>query len=162
MDHAAFGSLMLDYGNPDKSLQTRPLLGHDHADHHADQRSKQLHGCKVYNPQDGSTNDVLIFILNGGTTLRIGGACVGTMCAVTQDWPKVADAPGHARTSPAKAGGKPPLALAETAPCALRRSLTMSTGFSGRTIASALATPGRAFIRSRHAAQCGNSDTSIA
>lgn len=92
MDHLSFGALMLDYSNPDKSLQGRPLLGlvmmqmKPTAD-------PNTYTASVYNPQDGSTNDVEVFILNGGSTLRIGGACMGTMCAVTQDWPKVPDRP---------------------------------------------------------------------
>ena len=96
MDHAAFASLMLDYGNPDKSLQTRPLLGVTMLTI-TPTGDPNTYTAKVYNPQDGSTNDVEIFILNGGTTLRIGGGCVGSMCVVTQDWPKVADRPNTAR-----------------------------------------------------------------
>lgn len=92
MDHLSFGSLMLDYSNPDKSLQTRPLLGLDMMQVKPT-GDPNTYTASIYNPQDGSTNDVEVFILNGGTTLRIGGACMGTMCAVTQDWPKVPDRP---------------------------------------------------------------------
>ena len=92
MDHAAFGSLMLDYVNPDKSLQTRTLLGMTMLTI-TPTSDPNTYTAKAYNPQDGSTNDVELFILNGGTTLRIGGGCVSSMCVVTQDWPKVADRP---------------------------------------------------------------------
>ena len=92
MDHTAFGSLMLDYGNPDKTLQTRTLLGLTMLTI-TPTSDPNNYTAKVYNPTDGSTNDVQIFIVDGGSTLRIGGGCVGTMCVVTQDWPKVADRP---------------------------------------------------------------------
>jgi len=92
IDHQAFGALMLDYSNPDKSLQTRPLLGLNMMmiKPTSDPTS---YTASVYNPQDGSTNDVQVFILNGGSTFRIAGGCLGSMCAVTQDWPKVPDRP---------------------------------------------------------------------
>jgi len=89
---AAFAALMLDYSNPDKSLQTRPLLGLNMMQIKPT-GDPNTYTASVYNPQDGSTNDVEVFILNGGSTLQIGGACMGTMCAVTQDWPKVPDRP---------------------------------------------------------------------
>jgi uncharacterized protein (DUF2147 family) len=92
MDHAAFASLMLDYGNPDKSLQSRPLLGMTMLTI-APTGDPNTYTARVYNPTDGSTNDIEVFIVNGGTTLRVGGGCVGSVCVVTQDWPKVADRP---------------------------------------------------------------------
>ena len=92
MDHAAFASLMLDYSNPDKSLQTRPLLGMPMLKI-TPTGDPNNYTATAYNPQDGSTNDVLLFLVNGGSTLRLGGGCVGTMCVVTQDWPRVADRP---------------------------------------------------------------------
>ena len=92
MDHQAFAALMLDYGNPDKSLQSRPLLGLTTLTIKPTDDPNTYTG-RAYNPQDGSTNDVQFFVLNGGTTLRIGGGCLGSMCAVTQDWPRVPDRP---------------------------------------------------------------------
>jgi len=92
MDHQAFGALMLDYSNPDKSLQTRPLLGVQMMSIKTTS-DPNTYTASVYNPQDGSTNDIQVFILNGGSTLRVGGGCIGSMCAVTQDWPKVPDRP---------------------------------------------------------------------
>lgn len=89
-DKTAFAALMLDYSNPDKSLQTRPILGLNMLTLTATNDPTSF-TAKVYNPQDGSTNDVQVFILNGGTTLRIGGGCIGTMCVQSQDWPKVPD-----------------------------------------------------------------------
>jgi uncharacterized protein (DUF2147 family) len=92
MDHQAFGALMLDYTNPDKSLQTRPLLGVQMMSIKTTP-DPNTYTASVYNPQDGSTNDIQVFIVNGGSTLRVGGGCIGSMCAVTQDWPKVPDRP---------------------------------------------------------------------
>lgn len=88
MDKLSFAQLMLDYGNPDKSLQTRPLLGLVMLTLKptTDPTSFNAH---VYNPEDGSSNDAQVFIMNGGTTLRIGGGCLGTVCMQSQDWPKV-------------------------------------------------------------------------
>ena len=81
---------MLDYSNPDKSKQTRPLLGVQMMSIKTTS-DPNTYTASVYNPQDGSPNDIQVFILNGGSTLRVGGGCIGSMCAVTQDWPKVPD-----------------------------------------------------------------------
>lgn len=87
MPKSDFASLMLDYKNPDKTQQTRSLIG-------AQMLTVKPSGdansytASVYNAEDGSTNNVLLWILNGNT-LRIGGACIANMCAVTQDWPRV-------------------------------------------------------------------------
>jgi uncharacterized protein (DUF2147 family) len=89
-DKQAFSSLMMDYNNPDKAQQTRSILGLNMLTLTAT-ADPTTFTARVYNPEDGSTNDVSVFIVNNGTTLRIGGACLGTMCAVTQDWPKVPD-----------------------------------------------------------------------
>jgi len=88
MDKLSFAQLMLDYGNPDRSLQTRSLLGLVMLTLKPtnDPTSFTAH---VYNPEDGSSNDAQVFIMNGGTTLRIGGGCLGTVCVQSQDWPKV-------------------------------------------------------------------------
>jgi uncharacterized protein (DUF2147 family) len=88
MGKESFAQLILDYGNPDKSLQTRSLLGLVMLTLKptSDPASFTAH---VYNPEDGSSNDVQVFIINNGSTLRIGGGCLGTMCVQSQDWPKV-------------------------------------------------------------------------
>ena len=90
VEKQAFASLMLDYKNPDKALQTRPILGLTMLTLKptADPTSFT---ASVYNPQDGSTNDVQVFIMNDGHTLRIGGGCLGTVCVQSQDWPRVPD-----------------------------------------------------------------------
>lgn len=91
----AFAALMLDTKNPDKSLQTRPLLG---APMMSIKPSKDpdAYSGTIYDATTGKTHDVLVWILNG-KTLRLGGGCIGSMCVQTQDWPKVAerqDSPG--------------------------------------------------------------------
>lgn len=91
-DHDTFATLILDYNNPDRRMQTRPLLGLNMMTLRPT-GDPNTFTARVYNPQDGSTNDVQVFILNGGSTLRIGGACLGGMCAVTQDWPRAPDRP---------------------------------------------------------------------
>jgi len=88
MDHAAFSAELMDIKNPDKAMQTRPILGL-HMLTAKPTSDPANFTASIYNPTDGSTNDVQLFVLNGGTTLRIGGGCVGSMCAITQDWPKV-------------------------------------------------------------------------
>jgi uncharacterized protein (DUF2147 family) len=85
----AFASLMLDYNNVDKSLQTRPLLGVRMLTLKPT-NEPEGYTATIYNAEDGKTYDVLIWVLNGNT-LRLGGGCIGSLCAVTQDWPKVAE-----------------------------------------------------------------------
>ncbi len=92
-DHAAFASLMMDYKNPDKSQQTRPILGLTMLQVKPS-NDPTSYNASVYNPEDGSTNDVQVFILNNGQTLRIGGGCIATVCVQSQDWPKVPDREG--------------------------------------------------------------------
>ena len=92
-DKAAFASLMMDYNNPDKTQQTRPILGLNMLQLTAT-ADPNTFTARVYNPQDGRTNDVSVFIVDNGNTLRIGGGCLGSICAVTQDWPKVPDRAG--------------------------------------------------------------------
>jgi len=89
MPKADFGSLMLDYKNPDKARQTRSLLGVQMLAVKAT-NDPNAYTASVYNAEDGSTNDVQLWVVDGNT-LRIGGACVANICAVTQDWPRVAD-----------------------------------------------------------------------
>jgi uncharacterized protein (DUF2147 family) len=85
-----FGSLMLDYKNPDKSLQTRSLIGVQMLTVKPT-NDPAAYTASVYNAEDGSTNDVLVWVLNNGTILRLGGGCLAGLCAVTQDWPRAAD-----------------------------------------------------------------------
>ena len=84
-----FATLMLDYNNVDKSLQTRSLLGLQLLTLKP-AGEPEAYTASVYNAEDGKSYEVLVWILNGDT-LRLGGGCVGSMCAVTQDWPKVAE-----------------------------------------------------------------------
>lgn len=88
MEKQSFASLMLDYNNADKSLQTRPLLGVEMV-RLKPTSEPEGYTATIYNAQDGKSYDVLVWIMNGDT-LRLGGGCVQTMCAVTQDWPRVA------------------------------------------------------------------------
>jgi len=91
-DKTAFASLMMDYQNPDKSLKTRPILGMQMMTL-TPTGDPTAFTAKIYNAEDGSTNDISVWILNGNSTLRIGGGCLGSVCAVTQDWPKVPPRP---------------------------------------------------------------------
>lgn len=84
-----FGSLMLDYKNPDKALQTRSLVGVQMLTLKPT-NDPNAYTASVYNAEDGSTNDVLVWVLDN-SILRLGGGCVASLCAVTQDWPRVAD-----------------------------------------------------------------------
>jgi uncharacterized protein (DUF2147 family) len=84
-----FGSLMLDYKNPDKSQQTRSLIGVQMLTLKPT-NDPTAYTASVYNAEDGSTNDVLVWVLDNNI-LRLGGGCVASLCAVTQDWPRVAD-----------------------------------------------------------------------
>ncbi len=83
-----FAALILDYKNPDKSLQTRPLLGLqavtlDRAGAPDD------FTANIYNAEEGKSYDVRIWIR--GDTLTLGAGCFAGLCAVTQDWPRVPD-----------------------------------------------------------------------
>lgn len=86
--HADFAQLMVDMRNPDKSQQTRPILGMQMMTI-PPSNNPTAYTAKIYNAQDGSTNDINVWIVNNGTTMRIGGGCLGAVCVVTQDWPKV-------------------------------------------------------------------------
>lgn len=89
-DKTAFASLMMDYKNPNRLLQTRSVLGLQMLQL-TPTNDPTSFTVRVYNPEDGSTNDGQVFILDDGRTLRIGGGCVGTICIQSQDWPKVPD-----------------------------------------------------------------------
>ncbi len=87
-DKAAFGPQMLDYQNPKKSLRSRPILGLNMLTMHPT-NDPTVFTANIYSPQDGKSYDGIVWILNGNTTMRFGGGCVGSMCVATQDWPKV-------------------------------------------------------------------------
>lgn len=84
-----FSSLILDYNNADTAMQTRPLLGVQMITLKPT-TEPEAYTATVYNAEDGKTYDVLVWVMNGNT-LRLGGGCIASMCAVTQDWPKVAE-----------------------------------------------------------------------
>jgi uncharacterized protein (DUF2147 family) len=88
MEKQSFASLMLDYNNADKAMQTRPLLGVEMVRLRPN-GEPEGYTATIYNAQDGKSYEVLVWIMNGDT-LRLGGGCVQSMCAVTQDWPRVA------------------------------------------------------------------------
>ena len=84
-----FAPLILDYKNENKAMQTRSLLGVRMLTLKPGNGPEGYSGT-VYNAEEGKSYDVLIWILKG-QTLRLGGGCLGSFCAVTQDWPRVAD-----------------------------------------------------------------------
>ncbi len=91
-----FASLILDYNNADRALQTRPLIGVPMLQIKPT-NDPMAYTASVYNAEDGKTYDAQFWVVNGNSTLRLGGGCLGSFCAVTQDWPRVAqraDAPG--------------------------------------------------------------------
>lgn len=89
LDKDTFAPLILDYNNTDRALQTRSLLG-------AQMLTLRPTGdpnsfvASIYNAQDGKIYDGMAWVLND-SILRFGGGCVASICAVTQDWPKVPD-----------------------------------------------------------------------
>jgi uncharacterized protein (DUF2147 family) len=85
-----FATLILDYKNPDKSLQTRSLLGLN-AVSIQPTKDPSTYTANIYNAEEGKAYDVLLWVR--GNTLTLGGGCLGSMCAVTQDWPRVPDRP---------------------------------------------------------------------
>jgi uncharacterized protein (DUF2147 family) len=85
-----FASLILDYKNPNQSLQTRSLIGLN-AVAIKGTNDPNAYTANIYNAEEGQAYDVLLWIR--GNTLTLGGGCLGSLCAVTQDWPKVPDRP---------------------------------------------------------------------
>lgn len=83
-----FATLILDYKNPDQSLQTRSLLGLQ-AVAIQPTNDPNAYTANIYNAEEGKSFDVLLWI--SGNRLTLGGGCLGSMCAVTQDWPRVPD-----------------------------------------------------------------------
>lgn len=88
-----FGPLVLDYRNPERSQQTRPLIG---AEVLRLKPSGDRFNAHVYNALEGQSHDVTMWV--EGDVLKLGAGCVMGMCAITQDWPRVAErveAPGY-------------------------------------------------------------------
>lgn len=83
-----FATLILDYKNPDKALQTRSLIGLN-AVAIKPTRDPNAYTANIYNAEEGAYFDVLLW--TKGSKLVLGGGCLGSMCAVTQDWPRVPD-----------------------------------------------------------------------
>jgi uncharacterized protein (DUF2147 family) len=88
MGRDAITAVMRDEKNPDPTLKNRPILGMSMLTL-TPAGDPNSYNAVVYNAQDGSTNNAQVFILDGGNTLRIGGGCFGSMCAISQDWPRV-------------------------------------------------------------------------
>jgi uncharacterized protein (DUF2147 family) len=83
-----FAALILDYKNPDKSLQTRQLLGLQAVKLQQDGKPDD-YTANIYNAEEGKSYDVRIWVR--GDTLTLGAGCFGGMCAVKQEWPRVPD-----------------------------------------------------------------------
>ncbi len=83
-----FATLILDYENPNQSLQTRSLLGLN-AVSIKPTRDPDAYTANIYNAEEGKAYDVLLWV--AGDMLTLGGGCLGSMCAVTQQWPRVPD-----------------------------------------------------------------------
>jgi uncharacterized protein (DUF2147 family) len=83
-----FATLILDYKNPNKALQTRSLLGLQ-AVSIQPTGDPNAYTANIYNAEEGKAYDVLLW--TRGDRLTLGGGCLGSMCAVTQDWPRVPD-----------------------------------------------------------------------
>lgn len=83
-----FATLILDYKNPDKALQSRPLLGLQ-AVQIRPTNDPNTYTANIYNAEEGKAYDVLLW--TKGDRLTLGGGCLGSLCAVTQDWPRVPD-----------------------------------------------------------------------
>ena len=85
-----FATLILDYKNPDKTLQSRPLLGLQ-AVSITPTSDPNTYNANIYNAEEGKAYDVILW--TKGDKLTMGGGCLGSMCVVTQDWPRVAERP---------------------------------------------------------------------
>ena len=85
---AEFAALILDYQNPDKSLQSRPLLGFKALTLTPTDKD-DAYKANIYNAEEGKTYNVEMRV--SGDTLTLGAGCFGSVCAVTQDWPRVPD-----------------------------------------------------------------------
>lgn len=100
MNKDAFGTQMLDTKNPDPTLRTRSMIGMQMLTLKPTDAPDRF-DIHIYNAQDGQSYDGEAWVKNGNNTLTVGGGCVGPVCAVTQDWPRVPvrpDAPNFACT----------------------------------------------------------------
>jgi uncharacterized protein (DUF2147 family) len=88
--HDEFAALILDYQNPNKSLQSRPLLGFE-ALNLTPSGKPDAYDASIYNAEEGKTYNVQMWVK--GDTLTLAAGCFGSMCAVTQDWPRVPNRP---------------------------------------------------------------------
>ena len=88
MPKSDFATLILDYKNANQKLQTRSLLGLA-AVSIKPTRDPNAYTANIYNAEEGKSYDVLLWTQRDRLTL--GGGCLGSMCAVTQDWPRVPD-----------------------------------------------------------------------
>ncbi len=88
MAKSDFATLILDYKNPNKSLQSRSLLGLNAVAITPTARPDE-YLANIYNAEEGKSYDVVFWI--NGNKLTLGAGCLGSMCAVTQDWPRVPD-----------------------------------------------------------------------
>lgn len=101
-DKAAFAVQMTDLNNPDPALKTRPILGMQILELQTTGDPRTF-TAQIYNSEDGKSYDGVVWVVNNDTTLRLGGGCIGSLCAVTQDWPRVpvrANTPDFTCTSP--------------------------------------------------------------
>ena len=87
-DKAAFGAQMLDVNNENKSLRTRKILGMQMLTLKPSGDPRTFNAT-IYNAEDGKTYDGVVWVVNSDKTLRLGGGCLGQICVVTQDWPRV-------------------------------------------------------------------------
>jgi uncharacterized protein (DUF2147 family) len=85
---AAFGAKMLDQRNPDQALRGRSLIGMQMMTLKptGDPLAFTVH---IYNSEDGKSYDGNAWVVDNNGTLRLGGGCMGSMCVMTQDWPRV-------------------------------------------------------------------------
>lgn len=88
MAKADFATLILDYNNPSEKLQSRSLLGLNAVAIHAT-NDPNAYDANIYNAEEGKSYDVRLWTRGG--KLVLGGGCFASMCAVTQDWPRVPD-----------------------------------------------------------------------
>ncbi|HVY52324.1 MAG TPA: DUF2147 domain-containing protein [Devosia sp.] len=87
-DKAAFGAQMLDQRNPNKALRNRPLVGMQMMTLKPT-NDPLAFTAHIYNSEDGKSYDGNAWVVDNNNTLRLGGGCVGSICVVTQDWPRV-------------------------------------------------------------------------
>ena len=88
MPRDEFAALILDYQNPSKALQSRQLLGLE-ALTLTPTDTPDAYDASIYNAEEGKTYNVQMWVK--GDTLTLAAGCFSSMCAVTQDWPRVPD-----------------------------------------------------------------------